>query len=91
MQKSKLLQIKTFDYFGFEESKYLIVSVENGKEELLKYLSEDFTENQIQEFRERLEGSEDLNLEFDRYDNDCVIDLREIKDLRNETSNTNKA
>lgn len=83
MQKIKLLQIKTFDYFGFEESTYLIVSVENGKEELLKYLSEDFTEDQIQEFRERLEGSEDLDLEFDRYSNDCVIDLGEIKDLRN--------
>lgn len=83
--KSKLLQIKTFGFYGFEESEYLIVSVENGKEELLKYLIENryFTEDQIQEFRERLNGSEDLDLEFDRYSDDCVIDLGEIKDLRN--------
>jgi hypothetical protein len=81
--KSKLLQIKKFGFYGFEENKYLIVSVENGKEELLKYLSEDFTEDQIQEFRERLEGSIDLDLEFDRYSDDCIVDLGEIKDLRN--------
>lgn len=88
--KSKLLQIKTFGFYGFEESEYLIVSVENGKEELLKYLSEDFTEDQIKEFRERLEASVDLDLEFNRYDDDCVIDLGEIKDLRNETTTSDK-
>ena len=90
MMKSKLLQIKTFGFYGFEENEYLIVSVENGKEELLKYLSEDFTEYRIQEFREKLEGSIDLDLEFDRYSNDCVIDLGEIKDLRSETTTSDK-
>jgi hypothetical protein len=88
--KSKLLQIRTSTYYGIEENEYLIVSVKNGIEELLKYLAEDFTEKQIREFREKLNNSDSLDLQFDKYSRDCVIDLGEIKDLRNETTISDK-